>query len=1427
MSNYRIRDIKTMLREILQTSKFPGILPKTLAKSDLNILKESNAGDIYYLLKSDGDRRLVFILECGTIYLIDRNMYITKFDKSFVKDSLNAKIVLDAELVSIKGNKHHVDDNVCLRVFDVLVLNGISLEKEPFTERILTLTNFLTNYNEMYAHHVESFIKISHPNKITDILKNKHCDINGQIIDKLKFQVGPSEAVTGWIPIDGIVLMTGNSAYVRGTSVVCSKYKNVNQNTIDFQILSVERSLMNERDGFICSLGVFDQKLRHVTIPFDSANYVFFDKDLWPGTFDPYKGNTLTKHPCVGQIIECYWSGSEGKWLPYKIRHDKKYPNSLTTSLNVWDTIINPINILSDFQVQNDIPAEVAYEAEYKMPLPHQSIVVCDGNGLPPRSNKDKQVVTSKIIKPGIKNHNGNTIYKINGSNDTWCTVIDSSCNIPMELYHKIERQKRAQNIALKKEFNLKERLLRLKHLRILSSEPAGLCDVPSVPKKGLPALGSQELDTHSGHKKLSDLLNTYLENFDPDSNYTSIEVEFRFQCIVPESGDIKTEISSEFANALLNTLKNNKPDRLLTVDFFFGNPKEGLRASLVCKNEEEAMSFVKESNDWPPKGRELTVIKKKKLRICSEMSNQGSDYFNKFSTGVSEYPTIKGSVSIESKVSRGFLPKDPKESSYKRIKDRYSFKYENYVVDLTHVKTVNTSQLDTKFIIKEHWELEVELVNLDSMQKLEEIFSSHNCGEPDPFYMKDIFSGLLNLINIFKQTQRETTSEKSAEKNKPGIKGGGDGNFLREHGICNSTYWQGSSTSQVVGDIYISKAIRSAKKIFKHIISNPYLKLNDQFINSVCKLSYKYFEEMFEINRKDGGVIRGKSKLAIMFTIAYFALIDSGHRISIACYVKEVVNPGGICRREFIKTNGVVEKYINRSNLQGQIDLLITTLDYVQKIIQEFSPISPQLVYYRTHMDLLVKEIESLQNDVDLLKLRCNEIGILVIYFHVKFGINIDSALELCQTKIPRATRWASVSRMKILLTSDTAPPCNNTSGSPKKVEKTEEVQAGSIKVEIPIKTPTEVSELKLNLLTISSKSILNLSQISSKEELAAIDINKLKNIRGDKLCTELNELKTIHTVAAPLESHTTEARKQLGGEGTNPTWVCVVKKIRNILDKHKILFVDIDGMPGISELIMSGEFQIINLHQLFEHFICTDKFICIRYGDKTKTYKNMPEKKIKQKTEKMAHFKTFQNNVQITLRFPDSDISPNKTYDIKVFGNGKYTITGCIDTIMPTKISNTVIAKINETKECLESSELSSYYKKTVYLPNYCQAIKYSNINASAKSNIQLTPSTQDQFGLKKLFNIIKSSFSQFLVSETHADLKSNQMPIYLPDPELKSGKRLIFKINSPYSYSITTIQIHKSGSINLSGKSEKDLKYAYELTYKIIEEFHRSNS
>ncbi|HEY9703573.1 MAG TPA: hypothetical protein V6C58_14085 [Allocoleopsis sp.] len=258
--------------KFFKTTKFIGVQPITFSR----FVYDSNK-DYFMTLKLDGLRKILIINDKGKSYFFTSKMDIQR-GKYNIKELKNS--VFDGEY--FKGKYY---------IFDVLVINGIDVRKEIFSNRIKILENIDTK--------ILGNIKIKKHYYSSDRLR---------LFRYLKKKISKN--------VDGIIF-TPNSYYFESPL----KWKPTNMLSIDFKIKKLP-----------------DNKFYLLT----QSGKVFTSKKFKINGIVKVTTKDYLKYPDLSVVEFVY---IKRKFIPIRHRRDKINSNHIRVILSNLDAITNPPNM--------------------------------------------------------------------------------------------------------------------------------------------------------------------------------------------------------------------------------------------------------------------------------------------------------------------------------------------------------------------------------------------------------------------------------------------------------------------------------------------------------------------------------------------------------------------------------------------------------------------------------------------------------------------------------------------------------------------------------------------------------------------------------------------------------------------------------------------------------------------------------------------------------------------------------------------------------------------------------------------------------------------------------------------------------------------------------------------------------------------------
>ena len=376
-----------------------------------------------------------------------------------------------------------------------------------------------------------------------------------------------------------------------------------------------------------------------------------------------------------------------------------------------------------------------------------------------------------------------------------------------------------------------------------------------------------------------------------------------------------------------------------------------------------------------------------------------------------------------------------------------------------------------------------------------------------------------------------------------------------------------------------------------------------------------------------------------------------------------------------------------------------------------------------------------------------------------------------------------------------------------------------------IPVEVPNNFQRQKDYTVTLRRINVGNVANFNTKQKQQIA--NKTWKESGVLKLVDLKTvlLNKIHNEKGNISNISLNALKQ--NEGVRG------KKVKSTLDfyigagkKYKTYDDLLDNLLVLKK---------INLEALYKDFVPSTEFWAFTYAGEKETnsqnkMKNVPVKvhpsrnkdiKLKKNAPDKV-YKTFQNAAQLNICFR------NKDYIIRLFANGKASVTIGDEEATDIKFAIELMAKvrelINSHSRAISQSERSLYYKKPCPLKKNEFEDKISNamINAKVKTNNKYVTTAQNIKGAVNLFNILKKYYEKEMVEKTHIGIKGSQAPLAISQNKAK----VIFKFkgdNVEYSTGnngevlvlrdVVTIQFNMAinGTIEITGKSIKSIDMA----------------
>lgn len=310
----------------LKYSNCPGIRAQNLTK--VNYTQILN--DKYLVCEKTDGVRFMLYMEDGDSYLIDRalNFFKIEVNKSFYKNCT----ILDGELVI---QKHGGIDTLVYLIFDVVKFDGEETDslKEGLYHRLSFLNGYFSSGNsDIILNFIDTkpreFINYNN----IKIKKKEFCKLSEieTICDRFEYSeedmIYTKDGITS--NCDGLVFTPELKRYSEIGNVY--KWKPKFLNTIDFKIN--KDNFLNEQDNQISlftTSGKLDFKFCDISKNNENPIYqdirIFFER----GNYD--------------LIVEC--SNNEKGWDIKSIRTDKSKSNSINTTFEIMNLLLNPLEL--------------------------------------------------------------------------------------------------------------------------------------------------------------------------------------------------------------------------------------------------------------------------------------------------------------------------------------------------------------------------------------------------------------------------------------------------------------------------------------------------------------------------------------------------------------------------------------------------------------------------------------------------------------------------------------------------------------------------------------------------------------------------------------------------------------------------------------------------------------------------------------------------------------------------------------------------------------------------------------------------------------------------------------------------------------------------------------------------------------------------
>ncbi|CAJ2510161.1 Uu.00g060610.m01.CDS01 [Anthostomella pinea] len=334
--------LRQEVAEILKRSStgFPGAQPVSFARRHIDELRRE---DYYVCEKSDGMRYLLYLTEDGNEneahYLIDRkndywfvNAGSLHFPTPANQQHFHRKTILDGELVMDTLPDGHKEPRYL--VFDCLVLDGLVLMNRELNKRLgYFRDNIFKPYQQLLREYPEE--KKFQPFFVDQKSMQFSYGIEMMFKDVIRNLRHGN---------DGLIFTCLKSEYKPGTDPHILKWKDAEENTIDFvwklRFPTLEPDKLDRAEGVSQPYVDYEAKpaielLANHGGGFPQGYQYFADMYMEDGEWEVLKG---LGDPLDDRVVEAYMDGQK-RWRFYRFRDDKSDGNHISTVNSVIDSI--------------------------------------------------------------------------------------------------------------------------------------------------------------------------------------------------------------------------------------------------------------------------------------------------------------------------------------------------------------------------------------------------------------------------------------------------------------------------------------------------------------------------------------------------------------------------------------------------------------------------------------------------------------------------------------------------------------------------------------------------------------------------------------------------------------------------------------------------------------------------------------------------------------------------------------------------------------------------------------------------------------------------------------------------------------------------------------------------------------------------------
>lgn len=310
------RGVQDKRRQANMTSK-PLVKPRAMDMDDFSdgsLFKDSR-GTYNLAHKTDGVRKILVVDNTG-LWLVYPTTELNLIQRGNIAYAVG--LVADGELIPEAARTKEINSKYMYQVYDCLAVHPetsgsyatTSVQRDPHSSRMITVQKNIDRLREfvdpeLFNVATKRFIAY---NGIDDFFDQIAVLLNEQKSDSLSYLT------------DGVIMVPENDAYYNKNVL---KWKPTDKLTIDFLI-------RNGRDGgYELHNGSGNDTVMFSYKGFDEIGYL---------------SETDGQELPLDEVYEFKWSSEKKRFIPYRQRDDKDFPNSLEVAQSVFRTILQDLD---------------------------------------------------------------------------------------------------------------------------------------------------------------------------------------------------------------------------------------------------------------------------------------------------------------------------------------------------------------------------------------------------------------------------------------------------------------------------------------------------------------------------------------------------------------------------------------------------------------------------------------------------------------------------------------------------------------------------------------------------------------------------------------------------------------------------------------------------------------------------------------------------------------------------------------------------------------------------------------------------------------------------------------------------------------------------------------------------------------------------